>query len=203
MSQNVVQKQLICMEDLQLGKGIVVQDRNGVSYSLTRINLVPAVATVEELDLLEGFDRATVGLVNYRNTGAGWEIDPIPLSAFEALGTAASRNTTGPGDLLHKGFGGIGGQAATTATGLPLGLQATTADTTTLGAPVNELCAILTLPGQASNVAQLAISTVTGNFYVKRSGAAWKQVVMVGDNVEFGAVKANSVRANSVGTPKD
>lgn len=200
---NVVQKQLICLEDLQLGSGLVVQDRNGVAYTLHRLDLVPSVATVEELSSIEGYMKARVGLVNYTKVSGNWEVDPIPLEAFEALGAAASRGVTGPGDLLHKGFGGIGGAAGTTAIGLPLGLQASTVSTVASGAPVDELCSVLTLPGATANLVQFAVSTVTGNFYVRRIGTAWKQVALAGDTVEFNAVKAQSVRANSIGTPKD
>lgn len=200
---NVVQKQLICLEDLQLGSGIVVQDRNGVAYTLHRLDLVPSVATVEELSAIEGYTKARVGLVNYTKASGNWEIDPIPLEAFEALGAAASRGVTGPGDLLHKGFGGVGGAAGTTAIGLPLGLQASTVNTVASGAPVDELCSVLTLPGATANLVQFAVSTVTGNFYVRRVGAAWKQVALAGDSVEFNTLKAQSVRANSIGTPKD
>ena len=203
MTENVVQKQLACLEDLDIGTGLVVQDRNGVAYTLHRIDLKPSVDSVGELDYIEGFSKARVGLVNYVKTVEGWAVDPIPLEAFAELGTAASRGVTGPGDLLHKGFGGIGGEAGTGAIGLALGLQASVAATTAQGAPVEELCAILTLPGTSANLAQLAISTVTGNFYVKRIGATWKQVVFAGDSVEFAALKATSVRADSVGTPKD
>ena len=203
MTENVVQKQLVCMEDLQLGVGVVVQDRNGLAYTLTRINLVPAVASVAELVYVENYDKATVGLVNYVKTIDGWEIDPIPLEAFEALGPAASRGVTGAGDLMHRGFAGVGGPASVGATGLSLGLQATVASTTAEGAPVDELCAVLTLPGTSANLVQFAVSTITGNLYVKRIGSAWKQVALVGDSVEFNALKSNSVRANSIGTPKD
>jgi hypothetical protein len=203
MTQNVVQKQLICLEDLQLGTGVVVQDRNGIAYTLHRLDVVPSVASVEELQLIEGYERARVGLVNYTKALGSWAIDPIPLEAFAALGTAASRGVTGPGDLLHKGFAGVGGPAAAGAVSLALGLQATIANSTAAGAPVDELCAILTLPGATANLVQFAVSTVTGNFYVRRVGAMWKQVALVGDSVEFNALKAESVRANSVGTPKD
>lgn len=203
MTQNVVQKQLICLEDLQLGTGVVVQDRNGVAYTLHRLDIVPSVNTVEELGTLEGFDKARVGLVNYVKSVSGWVIDPIPLQAFAGLGVAASRGVTGSGDLLNKGFAGIGGPATAGATGLALGLQATTVSTTAAGAPVDELCSILTLPGTTANLVQFAVSTVSGAFYVRRLGAAWSKVALVGDSVEFNAVKAESVRANSVGTPKD
>jgi len=203
MTQNVVQKQLICLEDIQLGTGVVVQDRNGISHVLHRLDLVPSASSVEELQLIEGYDRARIGLVNYTKALGSWAVDPIPLEAFASLGAAASRGVTGPGDLLHKGFAGVGGPAAVGATSLSLGLQATIADTTVAGAPVDELCAILTLPGAAANLVQFAVSTVTGNLYVRRVGAVWKQVALIGDSVEFNAVKAESVRANSVGTPKE
>ena len=199
----VVQKQPVCLEDLQLGTGYVDQDRNGISYMLTKIDLVPSVNAVEDLDYIEGYAKARVGLVNYKKTLGGWVVDPIPLEAFAALGTAAARNAAGPGDLLNKGFGGIGGPATEGAIGLPLGLQATIASTTLDGAPVNELCTILTLPGESANLVQLAISTVSGAMFVKRVGFSWVSVALAGAAVEFDAVKATSVRADSIGTPKD
>ncbi len=202
MSETVVQKQLVCLEDIALGAGAISQVRGGVTYTLNRVDLVPSVDSVADLPYIEGYERARVGLVNYKKTLAGWVVDPIPLTAFAALGSAASRNATGPGDVLHKGFAGIGGAAGSGATGLTLGLQASVALSTAEGGPVDEECAILTLPGTTSNAAQLAISA-SGALFVRRVGATWAKVALTGASVDFAAVKATSVRADSVGTPKD
>lgn len=199
-----VEKNLIALEDIATGTGIVVQDRAGVQYVLHRIDLVPTVDSVEDLASIANYDRAKVGLVNYIKVGDTWQVDPIPLAALgSGLGTAASRNVTGTGDLIAKGFAGIGGPALANLVGAGIGIKATLVSTTAAGAPANEPTVILTLPGADADAARLAITLTNVALWFQKVGFGWTKVVVGGTDVEFGAVKATSVRANSVGTPKD
>lgn len=199
-----VEKNLIALEDIATGTGIVVQDRAGVQYVLHRIDLVPTVDSVEDLASITNYDRAKVGLVNYIKVGDTWQVDPIPLAALgSGLGTAASRNVTGAGDLIAKGFAGIGGPALDNLVGAGIGIKATLVSTTAAGAPANEPTVILTLPGTDADAARLAITLTNVALWFQKVGFGWTKVVVGGTDVEFGAVKATSVRANSVGTPKD
>lgn len=198
-----VEKNLVTLEDLALGTGIVVQDRAGVQYVLHRIDLVPSVETVEDLDSLTTFTKAKVGHVNYIKVDDVWEIDPIPLSALgSGLGSAASRNTTGAGDLIAKGYAGVGGAALASLAGAGLGLKASYISTITAGGPADEPTVVLTLPGDTADAARIAITLTNFGVWVQKVGLAWKQVALIGDNADFAALTANSVRADSVGTPK-
>lgn len=199
-----VEKNLIALEDIATGTGIVVQDRAGVQYVLHRIDLVPTVDSVEDLASIANYDRAKVGLVNYIKVGDTWQVDPIPLAALgSGLGAAAGRNVTGTGDLIAKGFAGIGGPALANLVGAGIGIKATLVSTTAAGAPANEPTVILTLPGSDADAARLAITLTNVALWFQKVGFGWTKVVVGGTDVEFGAVKATSVRANSVGTPKD
>ena len=199
-----VEKNLIALEDIATGTGIVVQDRAGVQYVLHRIDLVPTVDTVEDLASIANYDRAKVGLVNYIKVGDTWQVDPIPLAALgSGLGAAAGRNVTGEGDLIAKGFAGIGGPALANLVGAGVGIKATVVSTTAAGAPADEPTVILTLPGADADAARLAITLTNVALWFQKVGFGWTKVVVGGTDVEFGAVKATSVRANSVGTPKD
>lgn len=199
-----VEKNLIALEDIATGTGIVVQDRAGVQYVLHRIDLVPSVETVEDLDDLTTFTKAKVGLVNYIKVDDVWQVDPIPLSALgSGLGAAASRNVTGVGDLMAKGFAGIGGAALANLAGAGLGLKASYISTIAAGGPADEPTVVLTLPGDTADAARLAITLTTPALWFQKVGFAWTKAVINGADVEFGALKANSVRANTVGTPKD
>ncbi len=199
-----VEKNLIALEDIATGTGIVVQDRAGVQYVLHRIDLVPSVETVEDLDDLTTFTKAKVGLVNYIKVDDVWQVDPIPLSALgSGLGAAASRNVTGAGDLMAKGFAGIGGAALANLAGAGLGLKASYISTIAAGGPADEPTVVLTLPSDTADAARLAITLTTPALWFQKVGFAWTKAVINGADVEFGALKANSVRANTVGTPKD
>lgn len=199
-----VEKNLIALEDIATGTGIVVQDRAGVQYVLHRIDLVPTVDSVEDLASIANYDRAKVGLVNYIKVGDTWQVDPIPLAALgSGLGVAAGRNVTGEGDLIAKGFAGIGGPALANLVGAGVGIKATVVSTTAAGAPADEPTVILTLPGADADAARLAITLTNVALWFQKVGFGWTKVVVGGTDVEFGAVKATSVRANSVGTPKD
>lgn len=199
-----VEKNLIALEDIATGTGVVVQDRAGIQYVLHRIDLVPSVDSVEALDELENFTKAKVGLISYVKNEGVWEIDPIPLSALgTGLGPAAGRNVTGLGDLIAEGYAGIGGAALANLAGAGLGLKASYISTVAAGGPADEPTVVLTLPGPDSDVARLGITLTTPALWFQKIGFAWTKVVVGGADVEFGAVKANSVRANSVGTPKD
>lgn len=198
-----VEKNLVTLEDLALGSGIVVQDRSGIQYVLHRIDLVPSVDTVEDLASLVNYTRAKVGHVNYIKVDDAWAIDPIPLSALgSGLGVAASRNVTGAGDLLAKGYAGIGGAALASLTAGGLGLKASYVDTIAAGGPVNEPTAILTLPGTATDVARIAITLTNVALWIQKVGFGWAKLATLGSNADFAALTANSVRADSVGTPK-
>lgn len=199
-----VEKNLIGLEDLAIGVGVVDQVRSGLNYRLNRINLVPAVETVEDLSLLENYDVATVGRVYYKKVEDAWVIDPLPLEALGAgLGSAASRDATGEGDVLAKGFAGIGGPALNSLAGDGIGLKASIVSTIAAGAPANELTVILTLPGTDADVARLAITLTNVALWVQKVGFGWAKVVNEGSSPTFDAVKANSVRADTIGTPKD
>lgn len=199
-----VEKNLLGLEDLALGVGAVDQTRSGLNYRLNRINLVPAVETVEDLSLLENYDVATVGRVYYKKVEDNWVIDPLPLEALGTnLGEAAGRGTTGLGDLIALGYAGIGGGALSTLTGQGVGLKASFISTIAAGAPADEPTVVLTLPGASSDAARLAITLTNVALWVQKVGFGWSKVVNEGSSPQFDAVKANSVRANSVGTPKD
>lgn len=199
-----VEKNLIALEDIATGTGIVVQDRAGVQYVLHRIDLVPTVDAVEDLASITTYDRAKVGFVNYIKVGDVWQIDPIPLTALgSGLGAAASRGVTGTGDLMAKGFAGVGGPALANLVGAGIGIKASVVSTTAEGAPANEPTVVLTLPGADADAARLAVTLTNPALWFQKVGFAWTKVVVGGADVEFGALKANSVRANSVGTPKD
>lgn len=199
-----VEKNLLALEDIATGTGIVVQDRAGVQYVLHRVDLVPTVDSVEDLASITTYNKARVGFVNYKKVGDAWEVDPIPLSALgSGLGVAAGRNVTGDGDLIAKGFAGIGGPALANLVGAGVGIKASIVSTTAAGAPANEPTIILTLPGDTADAARLGITLTNVALWFQKVGFAWTKVVVGGTDVEFGAVKAASVRANSVGTPKD
>lgn len=198
-----VEKNLIALEDIATGTGMVVQDRAGIQYVLHRIDLVPSVETVADLESITTYDRAKVGLVNYIRVNDVWQVDPIPLAALgSGLGSAAGRNTTGAGDLIAKGFAGIGGSAITSLAGAGIGIKASYVDTIAAGGPADEPTVVLTLPGIGSDAARLAVTLTNTALWFQKIGFAWTKVVVGGTDVEFGALKANSVRANSVGTPK-
>lgn len=198
-----VEKNLIALEDIATGTGIVVQDRAGVQYVLHRIDLVPSVETVEDLEDITTYNKAKVGLVNYVKVDGTWVVDPIPLSALgSGLGVAASRNVTGAGDLMAKGFAGIGGAALANLAGAGIGVKASYISTIAAGGPANEPTVVLTLPDDDSDAARLAITLTTPALWFQKVGFAWTKVVVGGADVEFGALKATSVRADSVGTPK-
>jgi hypothetical protein len=198
-----VEKNLICLEDIAVGTGIVVQDRGGALYTLRRIDLVPSVDSVEDLDGLVGFNKAKIGHITYVKVDDEWVIDPIPLAALgDGLGTAASRNATGAGDVLAKGYAGIGGAALTAIAG-ELGLRSALVSSIAAGGPANEPAVVLTLPGADADAARIAITLTNVAMYYQKVGFAWIKVVAPNTDVTFAALKANSVRADSVGTPKD
>lgn len=199
-----VEKSLICLEDMALGGGTVVQDRAGQTYVLHRIDLVPTFDSVDDLNSVENYTRAKVGLVNYKFENNQWVIDPIPLAALGAgLGSAASRNAAGPGDLLPKGYAGVGGPGIDSLVGAGVGLKSSYVESIAEGGPANEPTVILTLPGAAADAARLAITLTSVALYVQKVGLAWIKVVLPNTAVEFTTVKANSVRATTIGTPKD
>lgn len=199
-----VQKNLIALEDLALGTGTVVQDRAGVEYVLYRLDAKPSVNSVEDLTNIAGYTKARVGLVNYKFEDDTWVIDPIPLEALgSGLGPAASRDVTGAGDLIAKGFAGIGGVALANLVGAGVGLKASYVETIDAGGPVDEPTVVLTLPGPVADAARLAITLTNIGLYVQKVGLAWHKVALENTAVEFTALKADSVRADSVGTPKE
>lgn len=199
-----VEKNLLALEDLALGTGVVVQDRAGIQYVLHRLDIVPSVNTVEDLYDIQGYTRAKVGFVHYKLENDEWVVDPIPLAALgSGLGAAASRGATGPGDLIAQGFAGIGGTALTSLIGAGVGLKASYVTTKAAGGPEDEPAVILTLPGTVNDAARIAITLTNVALYVQKVGLAWIKVVMPNTAVEFTTLKANSVRANTVGTPKD
>lgn len=198
-----VEKNLLTLEDIATGTGVVVQDRAGVIYELRRIDLVPSLDSVDDLADLEGYIRAKVGHVNYIKTDGVWVVDPIPLAALgDGLGDAASRDTTGSGVLLAKGYAGIGGPALSSLSG-ELGLRTALVSSIAAGGPADEPTVILTMPGAAADAARLAITLTNVALYYQKVGFAWTKVVTAGTAVEFTTLKATSVRANSIGTPKD
>lgn len=198
-----VEKQLICLEDIAVGTGVVIQTRGGAAYTLTRIDLVPSVDAVEDLDDIVEYTRAKVGLTNYKKVGDEWVIDRIPLNAVGELGAAASRGVTGVGDLIARGFAGIGGPALSGILGNALGMQASLVSTVAAGGPENALFAVLTLPGLEANAVQIAFGATSPAIYYKIIGSTWIPVVLANSSPTFAAVKATSVRADSIGTPKE
>ena len=201
---SAVEKNLIGLEDMALGVGTVEQTRAGLNYTLQRVNLVPAVESVENLDALENYDNAVVNKVYYKKVDGVWEIDPIPLEALEGnLGEASSRGATGPGDLLNAGYAGIGGAALANLVGDGVGLKASFVSTIAAGGPADEPTVVLTLPGEDADLARLAITLTNVALWVQKIGFGWSKMVNENSSPTFDAVKANSVRANAIGTPKD
>lgn len=197
-------KQLVALEDLLLGTGTAQQERGGNVYTVSRIDLAPSVSSVAQLNTLSpAWSKAKIGHVSYKRSSNGWEIDKIPLEAIATLGTAASRNASGAGDLMAVGYAGVGGPALSSIAGLAVGLSAAYVITEADGAPTNEPYAVLTLPGAVANAGQLAIGATNGRMFARAVGGTWREVLLAGGNAEFNSIKANSVRANSVGTPKD
>lgn len=198
-----VEKRLVTLEDLALGSGVVVQDRNGVSYMLYKIDLVPSVDTVEELDTITSYTKAKVGLVNYKKEDDAWAVDPIPVEAFGgSFGTAASRDATGAGNLIALGYAGIGGAALSSLTGAGFGLKASYVTTILEGGPANEPTVVLTLPGPTADAARLAITLTNVALHVQKVGSSWIKLPLAGTDVTFASIVANSVRADAIGTPK-
>jgi len=201
---STVEKNLIGLEDLLLGVGKAQQVRGGLNYEISRINLVPSVSSVEDLEQLTNYDEALVGRVYYKKTGDTWAIDPLPLEALgNGLGSAASRDATGPGSLIAAGYAGIGGAALANLAGQGVGLKASLVSTVAAGGPANEPAVILTLPGADADAARLAITLTNVALWVQKVGFGWTKVVQEGASPNFDAVKANTVFANTIGTPKE
>ncbi len=88
----LVRKALATQEDLVFGKGDITQTRNGVSYPLTKINMIAPVVDIAERDTLDTdkFTHCTVAGVPYSWDGAAWVNQGLNIPSLVVADKAAA-----------------------------------------------------------------------------------------------------------------